>query len=392
MATSRPAHSSLSTPGRGGDLFCIDPRVTEWGVLARAVPSSSGVVVLDPVRDGLEQVAEALATREGVANLHLIAHGEPGTLHLGNGPLDAETVTARWDLLARLGTALGQGGEILLYGCRVAAREAGADLVNRLAAATGVAVAASDRVVGAAGAGGSWWLNHGGIDLRDYFRPGALENYQGSFEGEPTVVSLTADPTEGTYGLGDTLSIDVLFSAAVVVTGTPRLLLNLGGDTPRYASYLTGSNTNTLTFTYTVQEGDGSSDLGYANINALSPNGGSIQLINTSTSAILTLPAPGADGSLSGSSAVVVNTSLPVLTGLDGETPVAVTGELVYLDNDEPYFAIEESTRPATFDGWFLQVTRTAGTLAGNMTFDPEDLIFAGEDGVIAGGGIDLHL
>jgi hypothetical protein len=47
----------------------------------------------------------------------------------------------------------------------------------------------------------------------------------------------------------------VVFSEAVVVTGTPRLVLTIGSTT-RYATYLSGSSTSTLTFRYTVQSGD----------------------------------------------------------------------------------------------------------------------------------------
>jgi hypothetical protein len=73
----------------------------------------------------------------------------------------------------------------------------------------------------------------------------------------PTITSVTG-PAAGTYIVGQHLDFTVVFSEAVVVDttgGTPRLVLTIGSTT-RYATYLSGSSTSTLTFRYTVQSGD----------------------------------------------------------------------------------------------------------------------------------------
>ena len=63
---------------------------------------------------------------------------------------------------------------------------------------------------------------------------------------------------------GDTITINVVFSRAVSVNtgGTPQLSLETG-SADQTAFYSSGSGTNTLTFSYTVQDGDTSADLNY---------------------------------------------------------------------------------------------------------------------------------
>ena len=59
----------------------------------------------------------------------------------------------------------------------------------------------------------------------------------------PTVstVAVTSDPgTDETYALGDTIEVGLTFSEAVTVTGTPYLLIDVGG-TNRRADYDSGS-------------------------------------------------------------------------------------------------------------------------------------------------------
>lgn len=54
---------------------------------------------------------------------------------------------------------------------------------------------------------------------------------------------------------GQPITIGLKFNQAMTVTGSPRLLLELGGAT-RYATYAGGSGTDDLSFTYTLQVAD----------------------------------------------------------------------------------------------------------------------------------------
>ena len=76
--------------------------------------------------------------------------------------------------------------------------------------------------------------------------------------------------------VGDAVSIEVEFSEDVYVTGTPQLELETY-DTNRFVDYESGSGTDTLTFTYTVQSGDNANNLYFDWDSVLSSNGGTIE-------------------------------------------------------------------------------------------------------------------
>jgi hypothetical protein len=130
------------------------------------------------------------------------------------------------------------------------------------------------------------------------------------------VTTIDAPGANGSHGTG-TIAIQLTFAAPVAVTGTPRLLLNT--VPPRFATFtsVTGS---VVTFTYTIVAGDVSSHLDLASNTALDLNGGTI-LVATATTAfhagdpiMLQLPTPGATGSLSANSTVVISATGPTVT------------------------------------------------------------------------------
>ncbi|TRO11743.1 DUF4347 domain-containing protein [Ectopseudomonas mendocina] len=124
----------------------------------------------------------------------------------------------------------------------------------------------------------------------------------------PRITDVSASTPDGSYKVGDTITITTTFNQAVTVDttgGTPTLLLETG-LTDRIATYVSGSGSNTLTFSYTVQPGDLSADLDYQSTAALSLNGATIQNI-TADNAVLTLPTPGTAGSLAANEAIVID-------------------------------------------------------------------------------------
>ncbi|WP_461606661.1 beta strand repeat-containing protein [Aeromonas rivipollensis] len=126
----------------------------------------------------------------------------------------------------------------------------------------------------------------------------------------PVVSGVSSSTASGTYGVGTVISIQVSFSEAVTVSGTPQLTLETGA-TDRTINYVSGSGSNTLTFNYTVQAGDTSADLDYLSSGALGLNGGTIRDA-AGNLAVLTLPSPGVAGSLGANEAIVIDTSGPV--------------------------------------------------------------------------------
>ena len=88
----------------------------------------------------------------------------------------------------------------------------------------------------------------------------------------PTLTLITAATDNGASDLnsGHVVTISISLSEAAYVTGNPYLLLNDN----EIATYATGSGTNILKFTYTVQPGDNTPDL---QVTGLNLNGGTIQ-------------------------------------------------------------------------------------------------------------------
>jgi hypothetical protein len=110
----------------------------------------------------------------------------------------------------------------------------------------------------------------------------------------------------------------VAFSETVNVTGTPRLTLETGVN-DRTIDYSSGSGTNTLTFSYTVQAGDTSADLDYVATNSLVLNGGTIRDAS-GNDATLTLASPGASGSLRANKALVIDGIAPTVVSVSSTT------------------------------------------------------------------------
>ena len=76
----------------GLTLVVIDPGIAESAMLAAAVLPGAVAVMLNGDRDGIEQITEILQQYPSVTSLHLICHGVPGMLYLGNSALSLETI------------------------------------------------------------------------------------------------------------------------------------------------------------------------------------------------------------------------------------------------------------------------------------------------------------
>lgn len=136
----------------------IDSRVAGWQSLVDGLPPGSNWRLVDGASEGLAQIAQALAGRNGVDAVHIVSHGAQGSVQLGASTLDAGALAAHADDLAKIGAALADGGDILLYGCEAGAGSAGAALVDTLAVLSRADVAASLDATGAAALGGNWLL------------------------------------------------------------------------------------------------------------------------------------------------------------------------------------------------------------------------------------------
>jgi hypothetical protein len=154
------------------ELVFVDPRVPDASALIADMQAQSGrhfeIITLDASRDGIEQVTEALADRMQIDAIHFITHGTDGAVQLGGSWLNAKSVAANAETVASWGHALKADGDLLFYGCDLAASARGRALVDWIGELTGADVTASTDKTGAADQGANWTLEyqHGQIEAK----------------------------------------------------------------------------------------------------------------------------------------------------------------------------------------------------------------------------------
>lgn len=191
LASTTLPHSILP-----GSIVVVDAALPDYRSLVNDLALRHEVIVLYPHQDGIAHLAQTLAHR-AVSALHLLCHGAPGCLFLGNTRLDSHTLKRYARLVRRwLGLREPQDSSpaLLLYGCQVGEGEVGSAFVEQVHEITGANVAAASRVVGA----GHWEL-----DVRVGSVAAAVavsESMQQQYSGQlmPPVPSLTEDPVSGT--------------------------------------------------------------------------------------------------------------------------------------------------------------------------------------------------
>jgi len=172
-------------------IVFADSQVTDWASLTETVNPDTEVIILKGDRDGIEQIGETLKQRKNIAAVHILSHGAAASLQLGGTELNLSNIESyrnyleTWFALpaaeANSNSSITAKPEILLYGCNVAATEAGVAFVQRLSQLTGANIAASDNLTGSAALGGDWVLEvtTGKIETPLAFSAEAREAYSG---------------------------------------------------------------------------------------------------------------------------------------------------------------------------------------------------------------------
>ena len=103
--------------------------------------------------------------------VHIASHGDVGKLFLGSTVLEQGTLPEYRDELTNWGNSIAEDGDILLYGCDVAANLAGAEFVKELSDYTQADIQASDDKTGSSELSGDWDLEFttGNIEAESVF-------------------------------------------------------------------------------------------------------------------------------------------------------------------------------------------------------------------------------
>ncbi|MDH3527754.1 MAG: DUF4347 domain-containing protein, partial [Gammaproteobacteria bacterium] len=126
LLTDAPETGESQADDTRREIIFVDTDTPDYQVLVDDLLANQDetrhfeVVLLNNQRDGVTQVTEALAMFEDVDAVHIISHGDDGTIELGDSVLDFEALKANVDAIQAWGDALSAEGDILIYGCNLA--------------------------------------------------------------------------------------------------------------------------------------------------------------------------------------------------------------------------------------------------------------------------------
>src|SRR4028119_781296 len=292
------------TPNPSTIVF-IDAAVADYQTLLDQVKLGVEAIVIDSHRDGVEQISEVLANRTNIDSIHLVSHGEPGSLQLGKTRLSVANLEAYSQQLQQWRRALTIDADILIYGCNVAAASYacqkvrqgiyslfegesrlkptknnlikqssqeefcyetgvetnggldepaldGVHFLHRIASLTGANIAASKYLTGSAKLGGNWELEEkiGNIKSPLAFESNAMQNYASVL----ATYTVTNNLDGGTGSLRDAIE------QANANPGLDTINFNIPGPGP-YTITLLGQTLPVITSPVII---DGQSQPGYS--------------------------------------------------------------------------------------------------------------------------------
>ena len=123
----------------------------------------------------------------------------------------------------------------------------------------------------------------------------------------PSITDITTATADGTYSVGDTVSITIQLDEAIASNAnSTSLVLNSGGT----AAYTSDTGTS-ITYTYTVASGQDTTDLAVSSVSIGTAADANGNTLSTSLPSTPTMPA---------SSAIVIDTSGPTITSISSSS------------------------------------------------------------------------
>jgi len=305
--------------------------IREIAFIASDIPDSKTLIsgikkgietaILDPNRDAITQIGETLKGKKYSA-IHIICHGAPGHLQLGNTGLNIETLPQYTFEIQQWRESLSAEASILLYGCNVAESvgagsprylriidnsnkpaatpPCGNQFLTQLHQLTGAFIVANPNPTGNEALGGTWKLTSSippsPTQPKLALTETALKTYSGILGLAPKVDFPTGDGPRS-VSIGDFNGDgkpDVV--VANTYSNTTSIVLNTtptGATTPTFAPKVdlnTGNAPNSVSIG--DFNGDGKLDVATANYNS---NSTSILINTTPTGATTPTFAPKVD-------------------------------------------------------------------------------------------------
>ena len=140
--SSSETHSEIAV--ESSSIVMVDAQLDGLDVLLSDIGDNASLVLLDPSRDLIDQISETLSKhRKSISQLHLVTHGQSGSVVLGEQVIDRQALTQRAHEIDGWSESLTDDADILIYGCRTADGPMGESFVNMLAKLSRADVAAS---------------------------------------------------------------------------------------------------------------------------------------------------------------------------------------------------------------------------------------------------------
>lgn len=199
---------------------------------------------------------DRIAGYDNLDAIHIVSHGGPGFLRLGSGVQTLSSLETSAATLSAWGNALNQDGDLLLWGCDVAADPSGAAFVERLAAVTGADVGASLDITGR---GGDWDLEYrsgpietASLDSDSWISADFAESWQGRLESFNQIENVVLDKQRP----NGSLQLQVITGYNLVVNSNVETLATKGPEAAHLGVIVTNTSKTTTLENVTINIGD----------------------------------------------------------------------------------------------------------------------------------------
>ena len=136
-------------------IVFIDKQVPDYEKLAKSFRKNVEIHFIETNEDGFKKIEQTLENGKKYSAIHVIGHGSAGQILFGNALLTNESIENYKSILGNIGESLTKKGDILFYGCNIAANDKGEALLKKISNITKADIAASNDLTGK---GGDWDL------------------------------------------------------------------------------------------------------------------------------------------------------------------------------------------------------------------------------------------
>jgi Domain of unknown function (DUF4347) len=141
------------------EVAFIDRYVDDLPTLLAGLRPGVEPVLLSDLEPAPRQMARAVAGRQNLIAIHVLAHGAPGEVHFGTSAMSLESLEQDAPDFGTIGKALGANGKFLLWSCDTGQGARGCAFVSGLARLTGADVRAATGRIGSPILGARWDLD-----------------------------------------------------------------------------------------------------------------------------------------------------------------------------------------------------------------------------------------